>query len=93
LHLKVDARLLQPDSTPMAVLIGGEGNAAVDDTLVEAEIFSRLVSAYDAQYLNLSWSRGCHENTHDRIDGNVAELILDAAAYSAVVLVDVHRRF
>ena len=174
LDMKIDARLLQPDNTPMTALIGGEGNAVGDDTIVDAEIFSRLVdlgrvsvafgsavfestavstddlafaaadtflevsgadfvisftekistseplgdslvaketskvtfvavdfedfdllggpvvvSSNSAQYLEFDGSRWCHENTHDQIDGNVAQLDVDAAAYSTTTLVDV----
>ncbi len=41
--LKIDARDLVPDSGPMAALVGGEGNAIGENTLVEADIFGRLL--------------------------------------------------
>jgi hypothetical protein len=43
LDLELDRRLLQPDDTSMAAVIGGEGNAVGENTLVDADIFSRLV--------------------------------------------------
>lgn len=42
-ELKLDGRHLTPDDTPMATLIGGEGTAIGEDTLVDADIFSRLL--------------------------------------------------
>jgi hypothetical protein len=47
-----------------------------------------VVSADSAQYLDFGETR-CRENVHDRITGNVAELDVDAAAFSAATLVDV----
>jgi hypothetical protein len=41
-ELEVDLRLLQPDETPMTAVVGGEGNAVGEDTLVDAVILSRL---------------------------------------------------
>lgn len=43
LKLKIDACQLQPDNDPVATLIGGEGNAVGEQTLVDADIFSRLI--------------------------------------------------
>lgn len=43
LDLKFDARMLQPDSGPVTAIIGGEGNAVGEQTLVDADIFSRLM--------------------------------------------------
>jgi len=43
LDLDLDTRLLQPDNTSMAAVIGGEGNAVGENTLVDADIFSRLI--------------------------------------------------
>jgi hypothetical protein len=43
IDLKLDGRCLQPDNTPMTAMIGGEGTAVGDDTLVDANIFSRLI--------------------------------------------------
>jgi hypothetical protein len=43
LDLKVDARQLQPDEIPTAALIGGEGNAVGEQTLVDADIFCRQI--------------------------------------------------
>jgi hypothetical protein len=43
IDLELDIRLLQPDETPMSVVIGGEGNAIGDETLVDASIFTRVV--------------------------------------------------
>ncbi len=42
-ELKLDGRHLTPDDTPMATLIGGEATAVGEDTLVDADIFSRLL--------------------------------------------------
>jgi hypothetical protein len=36
-------RLLQSDEIPMSVLVGGEGNAVGEDTLVDADISCRLI--------------------------------------------------
>ena len=47
LELKVDVRQLQPDDTPAAALIGGEGNAVGEQTLVDADIFCRLLDLGD----------------------------------------------
>src|SRR5262245_52910593 len=47
LDLKVDARHLQPDNSSTAALIGGEGNAVGEQTLVDADIFSRLIDLGD----------------------------------------------
>jgi hypothetical protein len=41
--LKLDARHLQPDTSPMVSLLGGDGTAVGEDTLVDADIFSRLI--------------------------------------------------
>ena len=43
IDLKLDGRCLQPDNTPMTAMIGGEGTAIGEDTLVDANIFSRLI--------------------------------------------------
>jgi hypothetical protein len=43
IDLDVDLRLLQPDDASMAALIGGEGNAVGTNTLVDADIFSRMI--------------------------------------------------
>jgi hypothetical protein len=43
IDLKLDARHLQPDTTPVASLLGGDGTAVGEDTLVDADIFSRLI--------------------------------------------------
>jgi len=43
LDLELDTRLLQPDDTSMAAVLGGEGNAVGGHTLVDADIFSRLI--------------------------------------------------
>ncbi len=41
--LKLDARHLQPDTSPVASVIGCEGTAVGEQTLVDADIFSRLI--------------------------------------------------
>jgi hypothetical protein len=41
--LKLDGRHLQPDSGPVTAVVGGEGTAIGEDTLVAADIFSRLI--------------------------------------------------
>jgi hypothetical protein len=41
--LKLDARHLQADSSPVASLVGGDGTAVGEQTLVDADIFSRLI--------------------------------------------------
>lgn len=41
--LKLDARQLQPDTSPVVSLLGGDGAAVGEDTLVDADIFSRLI--------------------------------------------------
>jgi hypothetical protein len=43
IDLKLDGRCLQPDTTPMTAMIGGDGTAIGEDTLVDANIFSRLI--------------------------------------------------
>jgi hypothetical protein len=43
IDLKLDGRCLQPDNSPMAAVIGGEGTAVGENTLVDANIFSRLI--------------------------------------------------
>jgi hypothetical protein len=43
IEFKLDGRSLQPDTTPMAAMIGGDGTAIGEDTLVDANIFSRLI--------------------------------------------------
>jgi hypothetical protein len=43
IDLDVDLRLLQPDDASMVAVIGGEGNAVGEHTLVDADIFSRLI--------------------------------------------------
>ncbi|MBX9776822.1 MAG: hypothetical protein K2Y71_20780 [Xanthobacteraceae bacterium] len=40
---KLNARQLQPDTTPIACVLGGDGAAIGVDTLVDADIFSRLI--------------------------------------------------
>jgi hypothetical protein len=174
LDLKLNTSLLQPDHTPMTVMVGGEGNAVGDDTLVDADIVSRLidygkfsiaygsavvhsaaesagdlafagadtfvdvsgadfvfsftekrsvtgsthdsqfametskvafvaidfddfdlpggqltVSADEAQSIDLGCFRWCLAMFHDQLDGNVAQLNVDAAAYGTSTLVDV----
>jgi hypothetical protein len=42
-ELKLDARHLQADASPVASLVGGEGTAVGEQTLVDANIFSRLI--------------------------------------------------
>lgn len=42
-EFKLDARKLQADTSPVTAIVGGEGNAIGTDTLVDAEIFSRLI--------------------------------------------------
>ena len=41
--LKLDARHLQADTSPVASLVGGDGTAVGEQTLVDANIFSRLI--------------------------------------------------
>lgn len=41
--LKLDARSLMPDTTDVAAMVGGEGMALGQDTLVDADIFARLL--------------------------------------------------
>jgi len=41
--LKLDARHLQADASPVASLVGGDGTAVGEQTLVDANIFSRLI--------------------------------------------------
>ena len=41
--LKLDARKLQPDTSPVVSMVGGDGTAVGNDTLVDADIFSRLI--------------------------------------------------
>jgi hypothetical protein len=43
LEFKLDARKLQADTSPVTAVVGGEGTAIGTDTLVDAEIFSRLI--------------------------------------------------
>lgn len=43
IDLKFDARKLEPDTSPIVSLLGGEGTAVGDETLVDADIFSRLI--------------------------------------------------
>ena len=43
IDLKLDARHLQSDTTPVTSLLGGDGTAVGEDTLVDADIFSRLI--------------------------------------------------
>jgi hypothetical protein len=43
IDLKLDARHLQPDTTPVAAMVGGDGAAIGEHTLVDADIFSRLI--------------------------------------------------
>jgi hypothetical protein len=43
IDLKLDARHLQPDTTPVSSLLGGDATAVGEDTLVDADIFSRLI--------------------------------------------------
>ena len=43
LDFKLDARKLQPDTSPTISLLGGDGTAVGEDTLVDADIFSRLI--------------------------------------------------
>jgi hypothetical protein len=43
IDLKLDARHLQSDTSPVASLLGGDGAAVGEDTLVDADIFSRLI--------------------------------------------------
>jgi hypothetical protein len=43
IDLKLDARHLQLDTTPVVSLLGGEGTAVGEETLVDASIFSRLI--------------------------------------------------
>jgi hypothetical protein len=43
IDLKLDGRHLQPDTTPVVAMLGGEGTAVGEETLVDAEIFSRLL--------------------------------------------------
>jgi hypothetical protein len=43
IDLKLDARHLQPDTTPVVSLLGGEGTAVGEETLVDAGIFCRLI--------------------------------------------------
>jgi hypothetical protein len=42
-ELKLDARNLQPDTAPVASLLGGDGVAVGESTLVDANILSRLI--------------------------------------------------
>ena len=41
--LKLDARKLQADTSPVVSVVGGDGTAVGNDTLVTADIFSRLI--------------------------------------------------
>lgn len=41
--LKLDGRHLQPDRGPVTAVVGGEGTAIGENTLVDADIFSRLI--------------------------------------------------
>lgn len=43
IDLKLDARKLLPDTSPVVSVLGGDGVAVGNDTLVDAEIFSRLI--------------------------------------------------
>jgi hypothetical protein len=43
IDLKLDARKLQPDTSPVVSLVGGDATAVGSDTLVDADIFSRLI--------------------------------------------------
>jgi len=43
IELKLDGRCLQPDNSPITAMIGGEDTAIGEDTLVDANIFSRLI--------------------------------------------------
>jgi hypothetical protein len=52
LRLNTNACLLQPDNTPLTALIAGEGNAVGNDTLVDADIFSRLM---DLGRVTVAW--------------------------------------
>jgi hypothetical protein len=43
IDLKVDARKLQPDTSPMVATVAGEGTAIGQETLVDADMFCRLI--------------------------------------------------
>lgn len=43
IDLKLDARHLRPDNEPMAVLTGGDATAVGEESLVDADIFARLL--------------------------------------------------
>lgn len=43
IDLKLDARQLRPDNEPMTTLAGGDATAVGEETLVDADIFARLL--------------------------------------------------
>jgi hypothetical protein len=47
IDLKVDARKLQADTTPTVSMVGGDAAAIGSDTIVDADIFSRLIDFGD----------------------------------------------
>jgi hypothetical protein len=69
IEFKLDGRSLQPDTTPMTALIGGDGTAIGEDTLVDANMFCRLM---DLGSVTIGFGTAVFKSAATSADGGMA---------------------